>query len=360
MNTIKVLAFSLYGPLAASHRVRISQFIPGLHQDGIKLDVQSLLSDLYLRRTFSGSKASLIDLFLSYLKRLSALFTSSSVDLYLIYGELLPLVPSWLELFFINKPYIYDFDDAFYLKYAQPRFSWLQPLLSNKTSRMISSAALVTAGNYELVKYARQYNPNVVYLPSVIDVTQLRPPLEPKAIAPLQPFTVGWIGTPSTAPFLNELIIPLERLSSSLPVRLIVVGGPAPDIPGVHVIQKPWSLDTELSLLQSFDVGVMPLPDTAWTRGKCAYKLLQCMACGVPVVASPVGANCDAVPPTCGTLVSSADEWHLALYRLATNPFLRSEMGLSARHWVETNYSLHTSLPVLSSAIRRVVQTLSL
>ena len=357
---LRVLALSLYGPKAASHRVRLSQYQSGLASNGIHLHILSLLDDAYLVRSFSGSPPLLHRLILAYVERIKSLLESSSYDLLIIYCEALPFIPFCLEKRLLNIPYIYDFDDAFYLKYAQPRFSWLQPLLSNKTSRMISSAALVTAGNYELVKYARQYNPNVVYLPSVIDVTQLRPPLEPKAIAPLQPFTVGWIGTPSTAPFLNELIIPLERLSSSLPVRLIVVGGPAPDIPGVHVIQKPWSLDTELSLLQSFDVGVMPLPDTAWTRGKCAYKLLQCMACGVPVVASPVGANCDAVPPTCGTLVSSADEWHLALYRLATNPFLRSEMGLSARHWVETNYSLHTSLPVLSSAIRRVVQTLSL
>ena len=80
-------------------------------------------------------------------------------------------------------------------------------------------------------------------------------------------------------------------------MRLLVVGGPAPSIAGVEVIEQPWSLEQEVPLIQQFDVGVMPLPDTPWTRGKCAYKLIQCMACGVPVVASPVGANVEAVSP---------------------------------------------------------------
>jgi len=98
---------------------------------------------------------------------------------------------------------------------------------------------------------------------------------------------------------------------------------------------------------------VMPLPDTPWTRGKCAYKLIQCMACGIPVVASRVGANVEAVPRDCGLLAETSEEWLAALRRLAADPSLRQRMGMAARHWVKESYSLRSALPVLTGVIQR-------
>jgi glycosyltransferase involved in cell wall biosynthesis len=135
-------------------------------------------------------------------------------------------------------------------------------------------------------------------------------------------------------------------------VRLLVVGGSAPAIAGVEVIEQPWSLEQEVPLIQQFHVGVMPLPDSPWTRGKCAYKLIQCMACGIPVVASRVGANLDAVPPDCGLLAETPEEWLEALRQLAADPSLRQRMGTAARHWVKEHYSLSSALPVLTGAIQ--------
>ena len=136
----------------------------------------------------------------------------------------------------------------------------------------------------------------------------------------LSPFTVGWIGSPSTVPFLQLLVEPLQELALERPVRLLVVGGTAPEVSGVEVIEEPWSLEKEVSLILQFDVGVMPLPDSSWARGKCAYKLIQCMACAVPVIASPVGANVDVVSSSCGFLASSPPEWLSACRQLAANP----------------------------------------
>ena len=130
------------------------------------------------------------------------------------------------------------------------------------------------------------------------------------------------------------------------------MGGPAPAIAGVEVIEQPWSLEQEVPLIQQFDVGVMPLPDTPWTRGKCAFKLIQCMACAIPVVASRVGANVEAVPADCGLLAESSAEW-LAAFRKLADPALRARLGAAGSRWVKERYSLRSALPVMEGVIRQ-------
>jgi glycosyltransferase involved in cell wall biosynthesis len=348
---IRVLGLSLYGPQAASHRVRLSQFKPGLAAVGIDLEIQSLLDDGYLQRRFAGSRPALRGVITAYCQRIHALKQANRFDLAIVHCELLPFLPGWLERTLLQIPFIYDFDDAFYLKYRSDRFRGLKPLLGAKFDRMMVAAIAVTAGNAQLAAYAGRINGNVTLLPSVVDTDHYVP--YPSVSQPM-PFTVGWIGSPSTAPFLFQLVEPLQQLARERPVRLLVVGAPAPVISGVQVIQRPWSLEQEVPLIQQCDVGVMPLPDTLWARGKCAFKLVQYMACGIPVIASPVGANVDAVPGTCGILASSADQWLAAFRRLAADPVLRHRMGASGRQWVEERYSLHIALPVLSSVIHRV------
>lgn len=350
-ESIRVLAFSLYGPKAASHRVRLSQYKLPLSHENVDLHISSLLDDNYLHRKYAGKWPSLLALVRAYFFRLRQLFSSHSYSLLIIYGELFPFMPFWLERLLLRKPYIYDYDDAFYLKYRSGRLSWLKPILGNKFDRIIQSACMVTAGNHELVRYARQFNNNVQYLPSVVDTQLLTPPTVPLVRDSDLAFTIGWIGSPSTAPYLNELSVPLQRLASLQPVRLLVVGGTIPSIPGVETIEVPWTLEMEQSLIHMFDVGVMPLPDLPWTRGKCAYKLIQCMACGIPVVASSVGANKHVVNSECGFLVDTPTQWFDAFRQLAENPALRQRMGASGRKRVHNHYSLCSTIPVLASTL---------
>jgi glycosyltransferase involved in cell wall biosynthesis len=353
MKVIHVLCFSLYGPQAASHRVRLSQFQRGLAAHGIQLQILSLLDDAYLQRRFAGEKPSVMALLVAYGRRLGVLLRAKQFDLLIVYGDLLPLWPGWLERLLLQVPFLYDCDDAFHLKYRKGRLRWLQPLLGAKIDCLMAAAMAITAGNSELAAHARRFNANVALLPSVVDTEHYRPAL-PQPVAPADhAFTVGWIGSPSTAHYLQQLVTPLERLALEHPVRLLVVGGPAPAIAGVEVIELPWTLEQEVPLIQQFDVGVMPLPDSPWARGKCAYKLIQCMACAIPVIASPVGANIDAVPPSCGLLAKSGEEWLAAFRQLAADPHRRRRMGAAGRQWVEQRYSLRSALPVLTSVIRR-------
>ncbi len=350
-STIKVLGLALYGPLAASHRVRLGQYQKGLLAQGIQLEVQSLLDNNYLQRRFADGGRPVFSVLQAGLERLRLLLSKQTFDATIVHCELFPLAPSWLELATLTPPYIYDFDDAFYLRYRHGKFHALSPVLGGKFDDMMRCAAAVTAGNKHLATYARALNANVTVLPSVVDTAKFTPQSQAKSSI----FTVGWIGSPSTAHYLQSLTVPLKILGQEQPLRFVVVGGKAPFIENVEVLEVPWSENTEVNLINNFDVGVMPLPNDEWARGKCAFKLVQYMACGVPVVASKVGANIDLVTEECGFLAGSDTQWVNALRQLRDQPSIRQDMSMSSRNRVVESYSLDSNLPVLADIIHKVV-----
>lgn len=348
---IKVLGLALYGPLAASTRYRLGQYVPGLASMGIDLQIRHLLGDDYLRRRFSGASLPLAAILGAGFARLVDLWHQDEYDAVILHCELFPLMPGWMERALIRKPYIYDYDDAFHLKYRSGPLGMARPLLGRKFDTVMAGAAEVTAGNQVLADYARLHNPNTRYLPTVVDTARYLPQPAKRGG---QVFTVGWIGSPSTTPYLSELVAPLSAIGQEGPVQFIVIGGKAPVVPNVTVVELDWDEDTELDLINSFDVGVMPLPDDGWARGKCAFKLIQYMACAVPVIASPVGANVDVVNAECGLLASTPQEWTDAFRLLRDHPATRAKMGEVGRERVVQHYSLHQNLPVLASAICKI------
>jgi len=348
---IKVLGLALYGPLAASTRYRLGQYVSGLASIGIDLEICHLLGDGYLRRRFSGGFLPFNEVFHGALHRLSDLVRLRNYDLAILHCELFPLMPSCIEGVLLRVPYIYDFDDAFYLKYRNPRFGALSPLLRNKFDNVIRRASAITAGNNVLKNYAERFNQRTFLLPTVVDTIRYTVAAFSQSEGP---FVVGWIGSPSTVPYLQSLVQPMSILGREGPVRFIIIGGKAPEIPNVEVIEVAWNEENEVELLNHFDVGVMPLPDDDWARGKCAFKLIQYMACGVPVVASPVGANIDVVSKDCGLLASSSEEWLKSLRWLRDNPIAREKIGALGRARVVEHYSLNNNLPHLAQIIHQV------
>ena len=348
---IKVLGLALYGPLAASNRYRLGQYVAGLATMGVDLQIRHLLGDDYLRARFNGRSLPLVAMLKDGLARCEDLWHQNDYDAVMLQCELIPLMPGWLERVLIRKPYLYDFDDAFYLKYRSGRMRLAEPLLGRKFDSVIMGASAVTAGNHVLANYAKRHNTNTHYLPTVVDTTRYLPKTTSRD-SPI--FTVGWIGSPSTAIYLSELIAPLSVIGQEGAVRFIVIGGKAPKIPNVSVIELDWHEHAELDLINSFDVGVMPLPDDDWARGKCAFKLIQYMACALAVIASPVGANVDVVNAECGLLASTSQEWLDALRLMRDQPTVRAKMGEAGRARVVQDYSLHQNLPVLASVIRKV------
>jgi len=352
-HKLSVLGLALYGSQAASHRVRLSQYKKPLSSLGVNLEIQSFHNNKYIIDRYAGNSFSALDLISAYIMRI-ILILFSRHDLLIVHCELLPFCPSWLEICLLRKKkYIYDFDDAFYLKYRTGKLKFLAPFLGSKFEYFIKSASAVCAGSKVLSDYALDFNKNVFVLPSVVDTRRIMPKDDQSKIVVNTHFVIGWVGTPSTAKYLQLIIEPLQMLAAELPVKLIVVGAKILPIKGLQVFHEEWRLDSERDTMCNFDVGVMPLPDTGWARGKCAYKLIQYMACGIPVVASPVGVNADIISRDCGFLATTTSEWFQALYRLAFDSPLRKQMGLSARQLIEQNFSLDKAACLLATIIKQ-------
>lgn len=348
---LKVLGFALYGEIAASNRVRLRQYLLPMQNHGINIYLQSLLIDAYIKSRFENRSLPFFKLALSLLSRIKRLLFSKDFDIAIVHCELLPLFPHWLERLLLRKPYIFDFDDAFYLRYRTGKLHWLQYFYGAKIDKSISRAAAVTAGNAYLADYAKRLNRNTVLLPSVVDTDYYVPIKKAKETTI---FTIGWIGSPTTSVYLDQIIEPLTCLGREGQVHFIVIGAKCPKISGIQVTENDWNFSSEISLINSFDVGIMPLVDDEWSRGKCAYKLVQYMACGVPVVASRVGANIDVVTPDCGFLATDSEDWILALRKIRDRPNLRHSMGLAARKHVVENYSLARNTLILKKVILSV------
>ena len=347
---IKAIGLALYGRQAASTRYRLSQYAPGLRAAGIDLTVEGLLDDDYLQKTFRGEKYGLANTARAYARRAARLPRLGAYDVAIVNAELFPLLPGWIESRLLRIPYIYDFDDAFFEKYRSARFRRVSFLLKDKFDSVVARAAAVTAGNEYLATYARSLNANTHVLPTVVDTDRYRP-------APMRTsdsFTIGWVGSPSTGAYLPSLFGPLAQLGREGPVRFVVVGAQCPAIEGVEVVNVAWSEATEIDTINTFDAGVMPLPDDEWARGKCAFKLIQYMACGVPSVASPVGANVTVAANGAALLADEDAEWLAALRRLRDDADLRARLSQAGRARVEQTYSLQATLPTMAEIIKSV------
>lgn len=351
---LRVLALPLYGPLAASTRHRISYFLPGLRERGIDVDVAPLLGDDYLKKRFATGRVSYSAVAGGYLRRIGHLMRQAGYDAAWVQGELNPLLPGWMDRVLLRVPYVYDFDDAYYLKYEQRGGVTARALVS-KFGEFIEGAAVTVAGNDTLAAYASKFCEDVRIVPTVIDHDRY---LKADLIRRDGVFNVGWIGSPSSIRCLSVVEAPLKALAVEGPVRLTVVGGEAPSLEGVDVVNVAWSEATEVEHICRFDVGIMPLEDEPWTRGKCAFKLIQYMACGVPAIGSAVGANCQALASGAGLLANTDADWLRAFRQVRDDPASARLMGERGRARVRDRYSLASQVDnyerLLRDAARRV------
>lgn len=351
---MRVLLLSRYGSLGASSRVRFLQYLDYLRRNGLEVDVAPLLSNAYLQALYSG-RGRLHEVLVGYAARIGALFRARRYDVLVIEKELFPFFPASAErlLRAVGVPYLVDYDDALFHRYDQHGNPLVRRVLGRKIDVVMRHAALVVAGNPYLAERARQAGArDVEIIPTVIDTDRYTVVSK----RPEGPPVVGWIGTPQTSRYLWPLMPVFEQLRRQMPVRFVAVGARAEDFVGTPVEAWPWSEETEVAAIQQFDVGIMPLDDTPWERGKCGYKLIQCLACGVPVVASPVGVNREIVRHgDNGFLADTPEEWKQSLERLVDmEPATRVAMGRVGRAGVERWYSLQVQAPRLLEALRKV------
>jgi glycosyltransferase involved in cell wall biosynthesis len=246
---------------------------------------------------------------------------------------------------------LYDIDDALFVPFTavNRRFSWVKQEIS-RCIACLRRSRLVLAGNPFLADHARQHARRVEVLPSCVDPS--RQPV--RAHHEQRMVTVGWIGSPTTSPYLRSVLPVFARLNSrQVRAKLVLVGADR-TVTAPWIEHQPWSLDTEPAQLASFDIGIMPQPDDDWARGKCGYKVLQYFSAGVPAVGSPVGVTSHLIGTERGLLAETADEWHAALEALIDDPAERAERGAAGREFVEREYSYQRWAPELADMLRSI------
>lgn len=352
---MRVLMLPRYGRQGASSRVRMYQYIPALERAGMSVSVSPLFGDGYVRSLYAGRR-SMTAILAAYMRRIGRQLWGGQHDVVWIEKELLPWMPRWTERLRGDPLVAVDYDDAVFHNYDRHRAPWIRRWLGDRIDRVMARADLVTAGNGYLAARAGQAGSRLVeLLPTVVDLTRF--PAFPDYGGPARPLRVGWIGSPATADYLKMAAPAVLRLAASQRIDAVAVGARPDQVAGTPFRAVPWTEATEASLVSSFDIGIMPLPDEPWERGKCGYKLIQYMACGVPVVASPVGVNCEIVAPgRNGLLVSDDEQWLASLQQLANDPGLRHEMGAVGRQRVEQWYSLQAQAPRLVDMLEELAR----
>lgn len=339
-----------YGSLGASSRVRMYQYIPALQAAGIAVQVSPLFGDGYVRALYAGRHA-WGDILQGYFRRIRAQVASYQPDVVWIEKELLPWCPASMERLRGDPAVVVDYDDAVFHRYDRHRLGFVRGILGDKIEAVMQRADMVTAGNGYLAEHAIAAGcPSVERLPTVIDLDRyrMRQPREPE-----MPVVIGWVGSPATADYLRRVAPALQQLARTHAVRCVAVGARPDQVEETPFEAVPWTEADEAGLVAEFDIGVMPLPDEPWERGKCGYKLIQYMACGLPVVASPVGVNTEIVTPgENGELATTVEEWVAALSRLIENPQLRHRQGMQGRQRVMDWYSLQAQAPRLMAMLQ--------
>jgi glycosyltransferase involved in cell wall biosynthesis len=333
-----------------SQRYRIEQWEPLLRAGGVSVEYRPFesreLNALLYQPGRTAAKARLVAGALR--RRLNDVRDARGFDAVYVLREAALLGPPFFERMIARAgvPFVFDFDDAVFERYVSPSNGHLSYLkFPGKTRTICRLAAHVMAGNEYLAEYARRVNPNVTVIPTTVDTSKYT--VAPRAANDVP--VIGWTGSYSTVQHLLTLAGALRRLAETERFRLRVIGSPnmsLEGLAGLNVEALTWDSKTEVEDLRAIDVGVMPLPEDRWSRGKCGMKALQYMGLAIPTVCSPVGVNSEIVRDgENGLLASTPDEWVERLGLLLRSPEMRERLGRAGRETVEARYSAAVQAP---------------
>jgi len=357
---VKILFLPKHEYMGASSRYRTLQYLSYLKEQNIDFDLKPLFSDAYLTYKYANGKENKLITIKRILKRIYVvLFEASKYDVLVIEKELIPYFPPILECYLkLRKiPYIVDYDDAVWHNYDNHKKAIVRFLFKNKIARVIKNAKSVIAGSEYIKDFALQFNDKVHKIPTVIDMKKYQCSTKKNDT---DEFVVGWIGSPSTSNYIFHISEALKRFTDEYDGIVHLVGFDfklSLEIRFNHNIIS-WSEMSEVEEICKFDVGIMPLPETPFERGKCGFKLIQYMGCKKPVIASPVGENNIIVEDGInGFLANDENEFYEQLKLFYTNRDNAKEFGITGFEKVNKLYSLQESqkiyLEVLKEGIVR-------
>jgi glycosyltransferase involved in cell wall biosynthesis len=354
-ESLTIIYFAKSTSIGPTSRYRIFQFLPVFEEQGIECTVRPLFEKTYWRiieipSPFLRVMAKMVYVTGRFLRRAWDVLTIGDVDLVVIEGQLFPYMPALAErmLARLHYRFIIEFDDAIYLT----------PGHRQKIPALLGMASGAIVGNEVLAKYARKYTSQVYVIPTVVDTQRFAPRqtrVQWIGARTETPITVVWIGLAYNLGYLDIVAPVLKELQDKGLIKFRVVCSQPPRLPGLTVEFRPWQLEQEVELLQDCHIGIMPLPDTEWARGKCALKLLQYMSVGMAAVASPVGVNREIISDgETGYFAVTEQDWRDRLTRLCQDAVLREEMGRAARTAVGERYSLNAWGPRLAKQYQEI------
>lgn len=349
VESLKVLVLSKYSSKGASSRFRMMQYFRFLQEKGVSVETQELFDDSYLDALYAR-KPRLFLVVRSYFKRFFFLISRPKCDVVWIEKELFPWIPAFVDLMllrWLGRPYVLEYDDAVFHSYDLSSSLVIRALLSSKHPRLMKNAKAVVAGNGYLAEKARQSGASsVLQIPTVVSAEKYRP-----LSTENEKIVIGWIGSPSTSPYLEILRGVFRQLSQEFNIELRFVGAKI-HWPELNPTVVRWRAEIEVSEIQKFDVGVMPLIDSPWEKGKCGFKIVQYMACGKPVVASDVGCNSEIIlDQQSGFLARTEQDWLKNLRYLLSRADARKSFGDVGRRRFEEKYSFEANRSQVLTAL---------
>lgn len=332
---MRILFLPKYHNEGPSSRYRTHKHITYFKQRGHTVNVRPLFRDNYVNNLYSEKKNTIINKAIDYLNRAKYIIKNGKeFDLLVIEKELFPYIPYIFEKALLkNKKYTLDFDDAISVRYKNRYF--IKIIFKNKINNLARKSTLVTVGNrwyWDEIQYGKLH-----YLPTVIDINDYS--FSESFTKDNNKPIIVWIGSPATSKYLDVLASTFLKLSLKYNFKLRVIGAQF-HIDGLDIECLPWSSDKEFEYIYESDIGIMPLLNTEWEKGKCGFKIIQYMAAGLPVVASASPANYEIIiHEETGFIVKNEQEWYVYLERLIINFMMREDFGHNGRMRVENEYT---------------------
>jgi len=346
---LKHILFLAPYPLAQapSQRFRFEHFLPILKKHNYQYTFSSFLDENTWNILYQSGKAlqKVKGIFKGFLRRFLLLFQLNKFDFVFIHREASPLGPPIFEFLIAKvwrKKIIYDFDDAIWLPNTSQENRIAAALKWNKKVKSICKLSWkVSCGNEYLAAYARQYSEQVEIIPTVVDTEKQHYPHQKNQGT--EKVVLGWTGSHSTLVYLEALIPVFQFLEQELgdKIEVLVIANKNPELPLNNFRFLKWNKETEMKDLSKLDIGVMPLFNTQWSKGKCGFKAIQYMALAIPALVSPVSVNTKIVSDGIdGFHCNTEEEWKINLLELVNNETKRKRMGTLARQKIVNSYSV--------------------
>jgi glycosyltransferase involved in cell wall biosynthesis len=343
VNKVLVLAPYPFGRVG-SQRFRFEQYWDIINTKN-EVRFQSYLdeSDFGILYTQGNTFRKAFGVLKGFAKRFLLLFSVYNYDKIFIHREASPIGPpvfEWIIAKIFRKQIIYDFDDAIWLSNTSAENKIISVLKCHwKVAMICKWSWKVTCGNEFLCDFTRQFNPNVVYIPTTLDLDEMGK-LGTLNLELRTNITFGWTGTHSTIKYLQPIVPILQEIQAEIDFNFILIADKDPELYFKNYMFIPWNKESEWEDLRKIDIGIMPLDNSEWEEGKCGFKVIQYMALGIPALASPTKANCAIIQNgQNGFICSNDSEWKNGLKRLIQDAELQSAFSRQGRETIETKFS---------------------